>query len=349
MSDLEQELPDIWGRRLSTVFIGGGTPSLFSPESIDSIISGIRARIPSTPEMEITLEANPGSADARKFEELRLAGVTRLSIGVQSFNDGSLRRIGRIHDGQAARSAVTAAIDAGFDNFNLDLMYGLPGQSIEMAKDDVFQALSFDPPHLSCYQLTIEPHTSFSASPPALPDEDTIWDMQEQIEQRLENEGFTNYEVSAFARDGRSCRHNLNYWQFGDYIGIGAGAHGKLTREGRITRTWKLKHPAAYINSAGTPERKGGEKVLSAAEAGFEFMLNTLRLRQPFTVSMFQQRTGVPMGLFRSELEQAQAEGLLKIDGDRISATEPGRRFLNDLLQRFMPENDGLNSQQSTA
>lgn len=347
MADLEQELPGIWGRRLRSVFIGGGTPSLLSPESVESIISGVRARIPCVPDMEITLEANPGSSDALKFGEFRAAGVTRLSIGVQSFNDESLRRIGRIHDGRSARHAAAAVIRAGFDNFNLDLMYGLPGQSAERAAEDISQALTFEPPHLSCYQLTIEPNTPFALRTPELPADDAAAEMQQYLERRLEDAGYTHYEVSAFARPGRHCRHNLNYWQFGDYIGVGAGAHGKLTRDGHITRHWKLKNPAQYMKHAGSAERIIGAKQLSADETGFEFMMNALRLKQPVTAQLFQQRTGLTLGRLRPALEQAQSDGLLRFDGFRVCTTELGRRFLNEVLQRFLPEPDSLISPES--
>lgn len=337
LADLDQELPGVWGRRLGSVFIGGGTPSLLSPESVDSLISGIRARLPSVPDMEITLEANPGSSDAQKFREFRSAGITRLSIGVQSFDDSSLSRIGRVHDARDARRAVSAALDAGFGNFNLDLMYGLPGQSLDMAAGDVEQALAFDPPHLSCYQLTVEPNTPFSAHPPPLPDDDSIWEMQVRLENAVEDRGLGNYEVSAFASAGRQCRHNLNYWLFGDYLGIGAGAHGKLTLQGRIKRTWKLKNPKRYMDSAGTAARIGGERELSREEAGFEFMLNALRLRQPVTAPLFRERTGTTLDRFGPALAKAREGGLLDYDGFSVSTTGRGRRFLNELLQLFVP------------
>jgi oxygen-independent coproporphyrinogen-3 oxidase len=338
LADLDQELPGVLGRRLVSVFIGGGTPSLLSPRAVDSIVSGIRARIPSAPDVEITLEANPGSSDARKFEAFRAAGVNRLSIGAQSFDDASLARIGRIHDARAARQAASAAVDAGFDNFNLDLMYGLPGQSEGQALRDLEQALQFDPPHLSCYQLTVEPDTVFASRPPTLPDEDTIWEMQLQAERRLGHAGYDNYEVSAFARQDRHCRHNLNYWQFGDYLGIGAGAHGKLTRDGHIVRRWKLKSPIGYMRAARSPRRIAGERRLGGDETGLEFMMNALRLRRPFTASLFCERTGLSLARFDSQLRQARLAGLLRYDGFRISTTDLGRRYLDDLLQRFLPE-----------
>ena len=342
LADLDQELPAIRGRILQTVFIGGGTPSMLSPRGVESIVSGIRARIPSSPDMEITMEANPGSSDASKFQGFRAAGVNRLSIGVQSFNDASLRNIGRVHDSRCAERAVADALRAGFDNYNLDLMYGLPGQSVKMAADDIDQALDFDPPHLSCYQLTIEPDTSFAVRSPALPGEDTAWEMQQLLENRLHDGGYTHYEVSAFAKRGRFCSHNLNYWQFGDYIGIGAGAHGKLTRRDGVIRTCKRKNPARYLRTAHSAQRVEGERRLAHGEIGFEFMMNALRLKRPVTISAFQERTGQSINGLRSVLLHAQADGLLTFDGFQILVTEFGHRFLNELLQRFVPEAGNL-------
>ncbi len=238
LADLDQELPGIWGRKLRSIFIGGGTPSLLSAERVDSMLSEIRARIGCVADIEITMEANPGSSESSKFAEFRSAGVNRLSIGVQSFNDKSLRNIGRVHDGMSARLAVGAALSAGFENFNLDLMYALPGQQIDDAAADINTALLLDPPHLSCYQLTIEPNTAFNLQPPILPDEDTGWQMQLNTESILQENDYVQYEVSAYAKKGRTCQHNLNYWQFGDYVGIGAGAHSKITRSDGIIRTW---------------------------------------------------------------------------------------------------------------
>ncbi len=338
LADLEQELPTIWGRKLCSIFIGGGTPSLLSTESVDSMLSGIRARIGCVADIEITMEANPDSSDSRKFEEFRSAGVNRLSIGVQTFDDESLRNIGRVHDGLSARHAVSAAISAGFENFNLDLMYALPGQKIDMAAADINTALSFDPPHLSCYQLTIEPNTAFYLQPPVLPDDDNGWQMQSRAESILQENGYAQYEVSAYAKNGRACRHNLNYWQFGDYVGIGAGAHGKVTRGDGITRTWKIKHPAAYLDKAHTADRVGGRKTLSAGDIRFEFMLNALRLRRPVSTALFQQHTGQPITRVHAQLVKAEADGMLHFDGKNIATTAFGRRFLNDLLQQFLPE-----------
>ncbi|MDA9982745.1 radical SAM family heme chaperone HemW [Gammaproteobacteria bacterium] len=337
LADLDQELPRIRGRKLRSIFIGGGTPSLLSAESVDSMLAGIRARIGYDADIEITMEANPDSSESRKFAEFRSAGVNRLSIGVQSFNDKSLRNIGRVHDGMSARHAVSAAISAGFDNFNLDLMYALPGQQIDVAVADINTALSFDPPHLSCYQLTIEPNTAFNRQPPVLPDEDAGWQMQSSAEDILRENGYVQYEVSAYAKNGRTCRHNLNYWQFGDYVGIGAGAHSKVTRNDEIIRTWKIKHPAAYLKKAHTTDRVGGTKSLSPEEIRFEFMLNALRLRQPVSTVLFQQHTGQPIARMKSQLAKAEADGFLQFDGNNIATTSFGRRFLNDLLQQFLP------------
>jgi oxygen-independent coproporphyrinogen-3 oxidase len=338
--DLDQELPGIRGRKLRSIFIGGGTPSLLSAGSVESMLSGIRARIGCEADIEITMEANPGSSEYRKFAEFRSAGVNRLSIGVQSFNDKSLRNIGRVHDALSAHRAVSAAVSAGFENFNLDLMYALPGQQIDDAAADINAALSYDPPHLSCYQLTIEPNTAFNLQPPVLPDEDTGWQMQSKAKDILRENGYVQYEVSAYAKNGRACQHNLNYWQFGDYVGIGAGAHGKVTRNDEIIRTWKIKHPAAYLKKAHTKDRVGGTKTLSPEEIRFEFMLNALRLRQPVSTTLFQQHTGQPITRMKAQLAKAEADGLLNFDGKKITTTTLGRRFLNDLLQQFLPEAD---------
>ncbi|MEW5755041.1 MAG: radical SAM family heme chaperone HemW, partial [Pseudomonadota bacterium] len=278
--DLEQDLPRIWGRKVISIFIGGGTPSLFSPEAIDRLLSGIRARLALIPEAEITLEANPGTVEAGKFAEFRAAGINRLSIGIQSFSDYSLQQLGRIHGRKEALAAAEMAHEAGFDNFNLDLMFGLPGQTLKDAGDDVATAIALEPSHLSYYQLTLEPNTYFHAKPPTLPNEDLIWAIQEQGQTALAEAGFGQYEVSAYARgEARRCRHNLNYWQFGDYLGIGAGAHAKITEGARqsITRYWKLKQPEAYLEAANAVAFSGGEKELARKDVGIEFMMNALR------------------------------------------------------------------------
>lgn len=338
LTDLDQDLPQVWGRRLRSVFIGGGTPSLLSPRSIAHLISGIRARLVAVPEMEITLEANPGSSEASKFREFRNAGVNRLSVGVQSFNDASLTRIGRVHNAAAATKAVEAVIDAGFDNFNLDLMHSLPGQNPAMAIDDIQTAVAFNPPHLSCYQLTIEPNTMFHRQPPTLPGDDESWEIQSAVQSILGKAGYQQYEISAYAKQNILCQHNLNYWQFGDYLGVGAGAHSKVTFAERVTRSWKVKHPVEYLRKASSDARIGGLEDLSAAEVRFQFMLNALRLRQPTSAALFQQRTGQTIFRLKTELEQAQEEGLLIFDGNTLTTTPLGYRFLDDLLQRFLPQ-----------
>jgi oxygen-independent coproporphyrinogen-3 oxidase len=328
--DLENRLPSVWGRRLTSVFIGGGTPSLFSPASIDALLSGVRARLPLEPAAEITLEANPGTVEAARFRGFRDAGVNRISIGVQSFDDRMLGALGRIHSAAEARRAVDAAL-AAFDNVNLDLMYGLPGQDIAMAVSDVRLALGCGVPHVSAYQLTIEPNTVFFNRPPVLPPHDTCADMQVMIEQVLNEEGFQHYETSAFARPGRRCRHNLNYWEFGDYLGIGAGAHGKVSFPGRVTRHEQAKQPNAYLR--GDPIR---EVEIPASQLPFEFMLNALRLVEGFPATLFQERTGLPLAAISAPLRNAEEKNLLDRDLQRMRPSAKGRRFLNDLLQEFL-------------
>lgn len=338
LADLDQELPKIWGRRLRTIFIGGGTPSLMSAQFYELLLSGIRARVSCAPDIETTLEANPGSSEISKFEAFRDTGINRLSIGVQSFNDDLLRAIGRVHDGKAARRAAAAATAAGFDNFNLDLMYALPGQDLDLLVHDLHTAISFNPTHLSCYQLTIEPNTTFHKCPPQLPDEDECWEMQSTAEQILGAGGYVQYEVSAYAKEKRVCHHNLNYWRFGDYLGIGAGAHSKVTMADQIIRTWKVKHPKDYLTKAQSEERIGGQKASSADETRFEFLLNALRLREPVSALLFQQRTGQSIASVKERLERAQDDDLINFDGKNIVTTTLGQRFLNDLLQRFLPD-----------
>ena len=338
LADLDQELPDVWGRPVTSIFLGGGTPSLFLPETIDNLLSNIRARLPLVPDCEITMEANPGSTELGKLREFRSAGINRLSIGIQSFDDSLLQALGRAHGRAQSLAAAQAARDAGFDNFNLDLMFALPGQSLAAALVDVETAMGQDPPHLSCYQLTLEPNTAFHHDPPPLPDDDEAWSMQCALHERLGAAGYAQYEVSAFARDGRECRHNLNYWRFGDYLGIGAGAHGKITFPGKVIRRWKLKHPATYMAEASSPGRIGGESEVSATDLAFEFMLNVLRLKEPVAVTLFQQRTGQAISAYRDVVEAAQADGLLHWDGRSVSTTDLGFRFLNELQQRFLPE-----------
>ncbi|HSH43444.1 MAG TPA: radical SAM family heme chaperone HemW [Arenicellales bacterium] len=337
LADLEQDLPLVWGRVCHAVFIGGGTPSLFSPEAIERLLSGVRARLGMAPDAEITLEANPGSSEAGRFAGFREAGVNRLSIGVQSFNAGHLKAIGRIHDPGEAAAAASAAREAGFDNFNLDLMFGLPEQSLADVLGDARTALDFEPAHLSFYQLTLEPGTRFYRHPPVLPDEDESWRMQEEIQALLASRGYRQYEVSAYARDGRRCAHNLNYWRFGDYLGIGAGAHAKISSHEGIERSAKVRSPGSYLRKAGGPERIASSRMLSGDDAVFEFMLNVLRLREPVPVAMLQQRTGRPLAAVREVVEQAQRDGLLRVEQGALSTTEQGFRFLNELLERFLP------------
>jgi oxygen-independent coproporphyrinogen-3 oxidase len=337
LRDLEHDLPRVYGRAVRTVFIGGGTPSLFAPEAIDRLLSGLRARVALAPDAEITLEANPGTVDSARFAGYRAAGVNRLSIGVQSFDDDKLRALGRIHGGAQARAAAQAAQAAGFDNFNLDLMYGLPGQTSEQALADLRVAIELAPTHLSVYQLTIEPNTLFHARPPRLPDDDALLDMHEQLAAVLAEHGFRNYEVSAYARHGQACAHNLNYWRYGDYLGIGAGAHAKITQPETITRLWKVKQPQRYLDAAGGAAAVGGETCIGAADAAFEFMLNALRLTDGVALELFHARTGLPLDMIGSVLAAAQQRGLLNRSASRLQATALGRRFLNDLTALFLP------------
>ena len=330
--DLEASLPHIWGRRVTSIFIGGGTPSLFSPDSIDALLSGVRARLSLDPQAEITLEANPGTVEAARFRGFRAAGVNRISIGVQSFDDGMLAALGRIHSADEARRAIDAAL-ASFDNVNIDLMYALPGQTPAMARTDLDEALRFGLPHVSAYQLTLEPNTVFWSKPPALPEHDVAADMQLAAEERLGGAGYEHYETSAFARPGRRCRHNLNYWQFGDYLGIGAGAHGKLSFPDRVTRHARAKQPNEYMK----PDARVEESVVSAAELPFEFMLNALRLVDGFDVALFSERTGLPFQIVQPRFEEVEKRGLVARDWKRIRPTVRGRRFLNDLLEAFLP------------
>ena len=339
LRDVECELPLIWGRSIESVFIGGGTPSLFSAEALDALLSGLRARLRLLPGIEITLEANPGTVEAGRFAEYRALGINRLSIGVQSFDDERLRALGRIHGGREAILAAEVAHAAGFDNFNLDLMFGLPGQTLNGALADLEQGLALCPTHLSWYQLTLEPNTLFHARPPVLPDDERIADMQEAGVSRLAEAGFAPYEVSAYAREGRRCRHNLNYWEFGDYLGIGAGAHGKLTlpAEQRIIRRARLRSPEVFMARAGQAAAFE-EQSVNWKEAPFEFMLNALRLHEGFPSALFQERTGLPISVVRQALEKAEAKGLIDWQLTHIRPTVLGARFLNDVITLFLPE-----------
>ena len=341
IADLDFDLPLAWGRTVHSVFFGGGTPSLFPPDSIDRFLQLASARLRFAPDAEITLETNPGTVEHGPFAGYRKAGVNRLSFGVQSFDDGCLQRLGRIHSSGDAERAVKAAQDAGFDNFNLDLMYALPQQTLAMAERDVERALELQPAHISHYQLTLEPNTVFAARPPAgIPDIDAAWDMQEACQTRLAAAGFAQYEVSAWARPGRQCAHNLNYWQFGDYLGIGAGAHGKLTlgAEQRVLRRWKLKHPAEYLARAGTAAAIGGDDVLDAARLPFDFMLNALRLNAGVPMAMFEARTGLSRAAIAGQLAVARERGWIANDDERLQPTELGLRFANDAIALFLDE-----------
>lgn len=337
LGDLESALPLVWGRRVHSVFLGGGTPSLLSGAAVDELLAAVRSRLPLLPDAEITLEANPGTIEREKFAAFRAAGVNRLSLGIQSFNPRHLQSLGRIHDGHQATAAIVAAIRQ-FDNFNLDLMYGLPGQTLTEAVEDIDLALSFAPPHLSCYQLTIEANTAFAARPPALPDSDDCADMQDAIEAKLAAAGYRHYETSAFAQPGRECQHNLNYWHFGDYLGIGAGAHSKLTLHDRVLRQMRWKRPEQYLVkvAAGTPLQE--EFAVDPAELPGEFMMNALRLIDGFAAPLFATRTACSLRSIEKQLRQAEVEGLLERRGERIAPTDRGRRFLNRLLQGFLPE-----------
>jgi len=344
--DLEQELPQTWGRRVVSIYIGGGTPSLISPTQIGRLISQIRARLNCIPGIEISLEANPGTINPATLSGLREAGINRLSIGVQSFDNTSLQQLGRIHDEQEARNAVDAAREAGFSNMNLDLMFGLPQQSMAMALDDLSSAIDLAPTHLSLYQLTIEPNTVFHVHPPSLPEEDMIWEMQQALHDKLKAGGYLHYEVSAFSRPGSPCQHNQNYWQFGDYIGIGAGAHGKITTPDEVRRYWKLKQPKAYMDHAGSDKAIGGQHTLNRSDMVFEFMLNAMRLRQGFSPALFQAHTGLPVSAAEPALHLAEEKKLITWTPTLIQPTELGHRFLNDLLQLFLHcEEPGQNIQ----
>jgi putative oxygen-independent coproporphyrinogen III oxidase len=340
IADLEQSLPLVWGRPVYTIFFGGGTPSLLPAEALDALLNAIRARLPLASDAEITLEANPGTFETGKFEAFRAAGVNRLSIGVQSFNPKHLKALGRVHDDTEARAAVTAAA-AIFENFNLDLMYGLPGQSLADASADIAAALSFRPPHLSAYHLTLEPNTYFHRFPPTLPDDDLTADMQSAIETMLSGAGYEHYETSAFARTGSQCRHNVNYWCFGDYLGIGAGAHSKLSFSNRVVRQARYKQPRQYMEMAQKGAPLNTDAEVPPGDLPFEFMMNALRLNGGFATSLFEERTGLPLTAVLRELDVAEQRGLISRDTARITPTPLGRRFLNDLLQLFLRPHTG--------
>ena len=338
LRDLDQDLPLARGRVLQSIFFGGGTPSLFAPDTIARILDGVAARLDFAPGIEITLETNPGTVEHGPFAAYARAGVNRISFGVQSFDDAALRRIGRIHDAREAERAVKLAQDAGTENINLDLMYALPQQTLAQALADVDQAIALHTPHLSHYQLTLEPNTPFAANPPSLPDEDSAWDMQEACQARLAQAGLAQYEVSAYARGGAECVHNLNYWLFGDYLGIGAGAHAKLSTESGVRRRWKVRAPRGFLEHAGAPRGIGGDDPVAPERLPFEFMLNALRLNRGFALADFSSRTGLPAGAIAPTLELAQARGWVERSGDRVRASELGRRFLNDVIELFLPD-----------
>lgn len=335
ISDLEQDLPYIWGRRIESIFIGGGTPSLFSPEAYEQLLSQLRSHLQIYPNAEITLEANPGTFEIQKFKEYRALGINRLSIGIQSFNDDQLQRLGRIHGRAEAIKAAETAHDAGFENFNLDLMFGLPDQSRKQALDDVKTAIDLEPTHLSYYQLTLEPNTLFHHQPPTLPDDDSIAAIQEQGHGQLAKHGYQHYEISAFAKENRQCFHNLNYWRFGDYLGIGAGAHGKITNapQQTITRTAKSRSPKDYLDE---DRHHVTRRDLNTKDAAIEFMMNALRLNEGFETSLFSERSGLGLNTVEKSLRRAEELGLITWDIQRIQPTEKGRLYLNNLLDLFL-------------
>jgi oxygen-independent coproporphyrinogen-3 oxidase len=339
MADLETALPSVWGRKVYTVFIGGGTPSLFSAAAIDALLAGIRARLPLVPDAEITLEANPGTFERDRFAGFFAAGVNRLSLGVQSFDDAKLAALGRVHDaGEARRAAEAALMIVG--NVNLDLMFALPGQTLAEAEADVAEALAFATPHLSFYQLTLEPNTLFHRHPPPLPDDERAADMQDMVAARLAGAGYARYEVSAYAKPGRECAHNQNYWRFGDYLGIGAGAHSKLSFPDRIERAIRWKQPRQYVERALAQAPAMERHDVARDDIGFEFMLNALRLTDGVPSALFAERTGMPLALVGDAIGAAVRRGLLDPDPKWLRPTPLGRRFLNDLTALFLVERD---------
>lgn len=333
--DLEAALPRVWGRQVQTVFIGGGTPSLISVRALDALLAGVRARLPLVADAEITMEANPGTVEAEKFNGFRAAGINRLSLGIQSFNDRHLSALGRIHGAAEARRATELALRT-FDNVNLDLMYALPGQTPEEAAADIATAVAYAPQHLSAYHLTLEPNTYFHRYPPALPDDDTAAEMQDALEAQLAGAGYEHYETSAFARPGWRSKHNLNYWMFGDYLGIGAGAHTKISFKNKILRESRVRQPKAYLLQAVAGAVIPESRDITVAELPGEFMMNALRLNQGFDLSLFTARTGLELTKILAMLDQAETRGLLTRDHLRAAPTPMGRRFLNDLMQLFL-------------
>lgn len=336
IADLEFALPLIWGRGVNSVFFGGGTPSLFSAVAIDRILAAIRARVPLAPDAEVTLEANPGTFEQQKFAQFKAAGINRLSLGVQSFNPAHLRALGRVHGDGEAHNAAAAAVKI-FGNVNLDLMYALPGQTPADAGADALAAVAYLPPHLSFYHLTIEPNTFFHTHPPPLPDDDASAEIEDAVQEVLGNAGYRQYETSAFARIGWQCRHNLNYWHFGDYLGIGAGAHSKLSFAERILRQVRYKQPQQYLEAMARGAPLIEEREVTRGDVGFEFMLNALRLAEGFPVALFAERTGYALSILERPLDEAERRGLLVRDHERVRPTMLGRRFLNDLQELFLP------------
>lgn len=337
LRQLEQTLPLVWGRPIRSIFFGGGTPSLISEAGLNRFMSQARALLGFGPEIEVTLEANPGTVDFEKFAMFREAGINRLSMGIQSFDDVKLRALGRIHSSTEAKKAIEAAHHAGFDNFNLDLMFALPEQTLEEAIADIETAMAFAPPHLSHYQLTLEPNTPFYKQPPVLPDEDLVWEMQLACQSRLREAGYSHYEVSAYAQPGRECRHNLNYWQFGDYIGLGAGAHGKITvpPEGKIWRTQMPASPGGYIETMKNPQ-PGRMTLVSDEDAVFEFMLNALRLQNGFALDLFALRTGLPLNTLDGALQTLAQNAWASVDNGHLRLTTRGQQYLNDVVALFL-------------
>ncbi|MES1980724.1 MAG: radical SAM family heme chaperone HemW [Pseudomonadota bacterium] len=335
IADLDASLPLIWGRMVHSIFIGGGTPSLFSPRAIDRLLGDIRARLKLAPDCEITLEANPGTFEKDRFRAFRSAGVTRLSIGVQSFDDAHLKVLGRVHDRAQAIAAVEEAAQA-FDTFNLDIMYALPGQTIENLEADMRQALALNPPHISIYHLTIEPNTYFAKFPPAIPEDDTAYAMLDRITEMTEAAGLARYEVSAYAKPGHKCFHNVNYWQFGDYLGLGAGAHSKLSFAHRVVRQVRYREPKLYMDKALQGSAVTQDTEVSRADLPFEFMLNALRLKEGFRLQDFSEKTGLPITAIQQGLQEAETKGLIERDFVRVKPTERGFDFLNDLQSLFL-------------
>ncbi len=335
LADLDQDLQQIQPRPIHSIFIGGGTPSLFSPDSLQRLLEGIHSRLTLSQEIEITLEANPGTAESTKFKQFAQLGINRLSLGIQSFQDDKLRSLGRIHNAEEAMSAAEMAQAAGFQSINLDLMFGLPHQSVKDALYDIETAIHLAPEHISHYQLTLEPNTLFAKQPPPLPPDDNIWHLQQQCQEKLAHHGYLRYEVSAFASPGNECQHNLNYWQFGDYLGIGAGAHGKYTQDNSIRRRWKIRHPQHYMDKSGGLGRVGGDIEVENTQRPLEFMMNTLRLRSGFTPEQYEQRTGLPWMPQKSVIDRLVADQLLQFKGGFVYCTDKGWNLLNTVLEAF--------------